>query len=114
MKSKYVTTALIVTLCVAAVANGQRTLERTEALEILEKLASQRLTTWLPAGTIEARHQEFRAARVTSSAEIEAAIQSEIQAYQARADRIVKTEELQKLYLDAIPFNTRYRLANEY
>jgi Peptidase C39 family len=114
MKSAYVTIVAIVTLCAATIASGQRTLEKTEALEIIEKLTSQRPTTWLPAGTIEAKHQKFRAARVTDSAQVNAAIQQEVQAYQTSADTIVRAEELQKQYLDAIPFNTRYALANEY
>lgn len=114
MRTHTVTIAILVIICTVGVASAQRTLEKSEALDILDKLASQRPTTWLPAGTIQARHERYRAARVTNAAEIDAAIQSNIQAYEAQADKIVKTPELQKQYLDAIPFNTRYEIANEY
>jgi peptidase C39-like protein len=114
MKCAYVTLVALVTLCAATVTNGQRTLAKTETLEIIDKLTSQRPTTWLPAGTIEAKHQEFRAARVTDSAQVDAAIQQQVQAYQSSASKILRAEELQKQYLEAIPFNTRYAMANEY
>jgi len=114
MKLAYITAALVLTLCTAAATNAQRSLESAEALEILEKLASRQPATWLPAGTIEARHREYRAPETTESAEIDAAIEQEVQEYQVRTDRIERTAEMQKLYLDAIPFNIRYKLANEY
>ena len=113
MKPARVTIAIILILCIAAIASGQDSLEKAEALEILEKLADKAATTWIPAGTIQARHERYRAARVTSSAEVEAAIQGKIRAFETETDKLVKTDELQKLYLDAIPFNTRYELANE-
>jgi len=114
MKSAYVTLVTALMLCITTIAHGQRTLERAEVLEILEKLTSQRPTTWVPAGTIEARHQEYRAAKTTNVAEIEAVVQQEVQEYQDQTGRILRTAELQKQYLDALPFNVRYELANEH
>ena len=113
---KLTNTVLILTLLlgVAPVAIGQTTLDSAATSEILEKLVAQRPTTWLPAGTIVAKHHEYRAPDVTSSAVVDAAIQEEIQAYQNTVSKVEQSEELQKLYLDAIPFNTRYELANQY
>lgn len=113
MKLRYLAVVITSILCLATVTSAQRTLEKTEALEILENLAERGVTTWLPAGTIEATHQEYRAARITDSAQVDAAIQQAVQGYQTKTDRIERTEELQKLHLDAIPFNVRYGLANE-
>lgn len=114
MKLTYLTVVVASVLCLATITSAQRTLERTEALEILDKLADRGVTTWLPAGTIKATHQEYRAARITDAAKVDAAIEQEIQQYQAQTEKAQRTAEMQELYLDAIPFNVRYGLANEY
>ena len=114
MKLASVSLAVCLVLCAAITTRGQDRLESNDARQIVEELVSRRLTTWLPAGTVQAKHQRFRAARVTNTAEVDAAIQREIQGYEADASKLVRTEELQKDYLDAIPFNTRYQMANEY
>jgi len=103
-----------VCLCLATVAVGQRTLERTEVLEIFKELTSQPRETWIPAGTIDATHWEHKTPESTDPTEITREIATQLQAYQNGSSRVELTEELQKLKLDAIPFNVRYKMANEY
>ncbi|MHC4203297.1 MAG: cysteine peptidase family C39 domain-containing protein [Planctomycetota bacterium] len=114
MKTNYV---LLITLClfsVCGVAFGDRQLERAEILQILQDLTSQPRKTWISAGTIQATHEEYRAPRITNSTEINSQISQAIREYQNNPNKRELTEELQKMRLDAIPFNVRYRLSNEY
>jgi hypothetical protein len=96
------------------VAFADRPLDRTEILQIFQKLTSQSRKTWIPAGTIEATHEEYRAAKTTDSDEINAQINQEIQEYRDNPNKRELTEDMQKMRLDAIPFNVRYKLSNEY
>ncbi len=114
MRLSRVILLMVVLSSMTSIAIGQTALDRAGTSEILDELVARRPTTWLPAGTIEAKHHEYRAPKVIDAAEVDAAIQDEIQAYQNTTSKIERSEELQKLYLDAIPFNTRYELANEY
>ena len=61
-----------------------------------------------------ATHEEYRAARTTDEARIEAEIQRQIEAYEANPNKAEVTPEAQDMALQAIPFNVRYKLANEY
>jgi len=88
-------------------------------LQIFEKLTSQPRNTWIPAGTIEARHEEYRAPKTTNLNEINNRINEKIKEYQSNSNKRKLTENWQKMRLDAIPFdaipfNVRYRLSNEY
>ena len=62
---------------------ADRTLERSEILQILEQLTSQPRKTWIPAGTIQASHEEYKAPKTTDQNAIEAAIQAKIQQHQS-------------------------------
>ncbi len=106
--------AALLILAAATLIQGQTSLTDDAALEILAKLTSQSRTTWIPAGTIEAGHEKYRAPRTTDQAQIAQAIDQELQDYQGRADKIERAVELQEARLEAIPFNVRYRLSNEY
>ncbi len=99
---------------VGAISHAQTTLQRETALEILKELTSRGRTTWISAGTIEAGHEKFRAAQTMNEAEIEREIEEELQDYQSRASKTERAAELQEMRLEAIPFNVRYELANEY
>jgi hypothetical protein len=101
-------------LSVTTVGYADRVMSRTEANNILQKKAATPTTTWLPAGTIEATHVEYRAAKCTDAAEIEAEIQRQISAYKANTSKTEVSAELQKMALEAIPFNVRYEMGNEY
>ncbi|MBN2132329.1 MAG: hypothetical protein JW741_22705 [Sedimentisphaerales bacterium] len=101
-------------LFLAAVASGQRVLERAEILEIFQELTDQPRKTWVPAGTIEAVHREHVPARTDDSARISSEIEERVRTYLNGTSKVELSEDLQKLKLDAIPFNVRYELANEY
>ena len=101
-------------LCVSGIASAERALDREEILEIFDKLSEQPKKTWISTGTIDAVHDEYRAAKTTNQAEIDNQINQEIEEYRNSSTKVELTEELQKMKLDAIPFNVRYRLSNEY
>ena len=109
-KTSILLTVLI--LCSTVLAN--RELERAEVLQIFETLTSQPKKTWIPSGTIEAMHEEYRTPRITDTNEIDRRIAEEVQAYLADPNKLELTDELQTMRLEAIPFNVRYSLSNEY
>lgn len=113
MKVSKAAAVALLAVCIVAPASAQRAMDRAEVLEIIEKLTSAGRETWIPAGTIEAKHQQYRAARITDGSAISERIEQEIREYQSKTDKSERTAELQKMYLDAIPFNVRYELANE-
>jgi len=114
MKMKHFLLTVVLSLSVSCVAFADRQLNRAEILQIFEKLTSQPRKTWIPAGTIEATHEEHRAPKTTDLNEINNRINEKIQEYQSNTNKRELTENLQKMKLDAIPFNVRYRLSNEY
>ena len=113
MKTKHYVLTILCLFSVSGIAFGDRQLERAEILQILQKLTSQPRKTWISAGTIEATHEEFRASKITSATAISTEITEAIQEYQNSPDKVELTEQLQKMRLDAIPFNVRHRLSNE-
>ena len=103
---------LCAVLCGTVVAN--RELERSEVLDLFHELTSNPRKTWISEGQIEAAHQEYRAVKITDEAEIKQRIRETITQYQANPNKIERAEFLQKMRLDATPFNVRYELSNEY
>ena len=114
MKTKHFVLAIIPLLAVSCVAFADRQLDRAEILQIFEKQTSQPRKTWILTGVIEATHEEYRAPKTTDLNEVNNQINKEIREYQSSLDKRELTEILQKMRLDAIPFNVRYRLSNEY
>lgn len=114
MNTKRIMLAVTLLLSVSCGAFADRALERAEILQILQELTSQPRNTWIPAGTIEATHEEYRAPKTTTLSEISSQINQKIAEYQNSPNKREKTEDLQKMKLDAIPFNVRYKLSNEY
>ncbi len=114
MSTKRTLFAGIFLLSASCGAFAGKPLERAEILQIFQQLTSQPRKTWIPAGTIEATHQEYRAPQTTDPNEINRQINDKIREYQANPNKPELTENLQKMTLDAIPFNVRYRLSNEY
>ncbi len=100
-------------LCPAVTGHAARVLEREEVLQLLRELTEQPRQTWIVAGTIEATHHEYAAARTTDPAVIRREIEKVVEAYRGEPNKRELTEALQKMKLDAIDFNVRYRLANE-
>ena len=114
MKTKQILLAAVFLLAVSCSAFADRQLERAEILQIFQQLTSQPKKTWMPAGTIEAAHEEYRAPKITDVNEINNQIGVKTAEYQSNPDKRELTENLQKMKLDAIPFNVRYELSNEY
>lgn len=96
-------------LCLA-----DRQLDRSEVLLLFEKLTNEPRSTWISSGTIEASHEEYRAAKVIDEHRIRTMISENVTNYREDTNKPEQTEHLQKLQLDAIPFNARYELSNEY
>jgi hypothetical protein len=93
---------------------ADRVLDRTEILQLLVQLTAQQKEAWITAGSIQSTHEQFRAANIIDENQINTQILDSISEYQSNTDKIERTEHLQKLKLDAIPFNTRYKISNEY
>ena len=104
----------IFSLFVNCAVFADRPLDRAETLQIFQKLTSQPRKTWIPAGTIKATHEEYKAPKTTNPDEINNQISKRMQDYQNDQNKQELTEELRKMKLDAIPFNVCYDLSNEY
>ena len=114
MKARHTILAVVLLLSVSCPVFADRQLDRVETLQIFQQLTSQARKSWIPAGTIEATHEEYRAPKTTDVSEINNQIDKKIQEYQNNPNKRELTENLQKMKLDAIPFNVRHRLSNEY
>jgi hypothetical protein len=114
MKTKNIALPALLLLSLSGAAFADRPLERTKILQIFQKLTNQPRKTWVPAGTIEATPEEYRAPKTMDANVVNGQINKEIQRYQSDPNKRELTQELQKIKIDAIPFNTRYRLSNEY
>jgi len=114
MKTKQILSAVVFFLSFSCAAFADRELDRTEILQVFERLTSQPKKTWIPAGTIEAIHEEYRAPKTIDPNDINNQISKKIQEYQSNPDKRELTENLQKMKLVAIPFNVRNELSSEY
>ncbi|MHC4396536.1 MAG: cysteine peptidase family C39 domain-containing protein [Planctomycetota bacterium] len=114
MKAKSILSAVVILMVAGSPAFAERQLNSAETLQVLQQLTSQPKKTWIPAGVIEARHQEYRAPKITDSNEIDSKIKQEVTEYLSNPDKVELTTDLQKMKLDAMPFNIRYELSNEY
>ncbi len=114
MKTKQFFLTILCLFSVCSIVFGDRQLERDEVLQILQELTSQPRKTWISAGEIRATHEEYRAPKLTDAGEIGSRIRQAVQEYQNNPNKRELAEEIQKMRLDAIPFNVRYRLSNEY
>jgi hypothetical protein len=114
MKTRHILSVLALSLCLATTVSAQRALSRAETLGIFKQLTSASRDTWIPAGTIVADHQEYGAPKSTDATVIRNETQKAVDEYQKNPHKRELTPELQKKKLDAIPFNVRYKLANEH
>ena len=114
MKTRNFTSIAVFLLCVSGVAFADRPMEKAEILQIFQKLTNQPRKTWIPAGTIEATREEYKAPKMIDADALNGQINKEIQRYQSDPNKRELTQELQKMRLDAEPFNARYKLSNEY
>jgi len=113
MKAKNLILAIASLLLLNSIALADRQLQRAETLRILEKVTSQPRKAWIPAGTVEATHEEHKEPETTDPGEIGEQISQEVQDYIDNPNKRERTESLQQMRLAAIPFNVRYRLSNE-
>ena len=116
MKAKYVMFGLffVLFLSVSSDALADRQLGRSEILQVFQQLTSQPKKTWLSTGTIEATHEEHAEPQTTNETEISAQISREVREYQDNPNKRQRNAQLQKMKLDAIPFNVRYKLSNQH
>ncbi|MDD5326867.1 MAG: cysteine peptidase family C39 domain-containing protein [Phycisphaerae bacterium] len=114
MKTKTFTSIMVFLSFISGVAFADRSMERGEILQIFQKLTNQPRKTWIPAGTIEATHEEYRAPKMMDANMVNSQIRKAVQLYQRNPNKRELAEELQKMRLDAEPFNVRYNLSNEY
>ncbi len=114
MKAKHFVLVGIFLLSFGSVTFANRTLDRAEILQIFEHLTSKPKKTWMPSGTIEATHEEYRAPETTNLEQLNDKIKERVAEYQNNPNKQQLTDNLQKMKLDAIPFNIRYKLSNEY
>jgi hypothetical protein len=114
MKRKCILQGVVISLCLNCLVFADRTLNRAEILDVFQKLTDQPRKTWIPSGTIEAVQDKYKAAKITDQDQIDSQISQEIKEYQNNTNKRELTPELQEMKLEAIPFNVRYRLSNEY
>jgi hypothetical protein len=114
MKTGHILLAVVLFFAVCHTVFAERQLDEAETLGILQQLTSQPKKTWIPAGIIEATHEEYKAPKVTDLGEINNQINQKVAEYQNNLNKPELTENLQKMKLDAVPFNVRYKLSNEY
>jgi len=114
MKTRHFVLAMLSSLFVSCAAFADRQLDRNEILQIFQKLTSQPRKAWIPTGTIEAIHEEYRAPKTTDPNEVKRQIDEAVREYQNDPNKRELTEHHQKMKLDAIPFDVRYKLSNEY
>jgi len=114
MKTRNILLAAVFLLSFCGATFADRELDRTEILQIFAQLTNQPRRTWIPAGTIEATREEYKAAKITDINVINYQVKQRIQEYLNNPDKRELTANLQKMKLDAMPFNIRYDLSNEY
>lgn len=114
MKVAHFLLVIVFSIGISNLTFGARQLEEAEVVQLLQELTKEPKKTWITAGTIEAVHEEYKTAKTTDLNEIDNQISQKINEYQNNLDNTALAEDIQKMKLDAIPFNTRYKLSNEY
>jgi hypothetical protein len=114
MNAKKIMLEMLIVLLLSSGALADRALNESEILSIFQKLTQQPKDTWLSACTIEATREQYKAPEIMDEQEIQKQISREIEEYMANPEKLERSPELQKQMLDAIPFNVRYKLSNEY
>jgi hypothetical protein len=99
---------------VALAAELEKALTTTDTAALLSELTGQPQETWIRTGTIRATHVEYRAPKTTDKALVESQVQQRVDAYQGNGCKPQVAPRLQKMMADAIPFNVRSELLNEY
>ncbi len=93
---------------------ADRQLTQAEIDSLLSQLVENTSDGWITSGSVKAKHVEYQAPKTTDVDWVESRIKEEIAAYLALDDKPQLTEETQKDFLEAIPFNVRHVWLNEY
>lgn len=110
MIAKTVMWSIILSFCSATFAD--RRLEQDEIRTALKQIVDNRHSTWIPYGTLNASHHEFRSPSMLDSNTVEKQIVEETEKLISEQDHL--DPWLQTKKVEAIPFNVRYKLSNEY
>jgi len=105
--------AAVLTLVLAHISLADRVLDRAEILALFEARTAAGRLTWVESGVIRASHWEYRAAVQPDSQEVEQAVQHAVMEHRSGRTTVPLGAGLRKQLLDALPFNTQYRLSNE-
>jgi hypothetical protein len=114
MSIKVIIGCIVISLLLCSNTFADRQLNKTEINLLFQELTKNPRTTWIKSGTIEAVQEEYRAPKVTEEQKIVNAIKNSIEEYQNDSDKAELSDNLQKMTLEAMPFNVRYHLSNEY
>ncbi|UCE49021.1 MAG: hypothetical protein JSW47_02545 [Phycisphaerales bacterium] len=104
----------LIVILISGAVRADRPLEKKEISQILQVLTSRPMKAWISSGTISAIHEEYRAPKITDAGEINDRIKEAIREHQNEARTSQLSADILKMKLDAIPFNVRYELSNEY
>ena len=70
MERKVMVKFIVLFMLCSTLCFGDRQLERSEIMQLLEQLTSQPRDTWIPFGKMEAVHEEYRAAKLLDDIQI--------------------------------------------
>lgn len=114
MKSKTSIISILILMLFCRFCLADVELSGKEKEQLFKTLTNNFKSTWIQAGTIEAVQEEYRAPKTTDEKAILSEISKKIKEYVSNDNKAEVAEYLQKMALDAIPFNIRYRMSNEY
>lgn len=112
MKSSRTMLTLILIFMIIGPALADQALDKATTTSLVEQLTSQSRQTWIPAGTIFAKHSEVKEPETTDPTVISKEIERQLAEYRSNPWPEV-APELQKQRMEAIPFNVRYWLSNK-
>ncbi len=95
-------------------AVADRSLSDSEIKAILKQLCNNPARGWIENGTIVAVHEEYCAPQITDESQILQKIEQAKEKYIASNYKPEIDPDLQAMKLEAMPFNVRYRISNEY
>ncbi len=104
----------VVFFLMVGVVFADRPMGDSETKQILKKLTAEAQLTWISKGTIEAAHTEYRAPETSDVNEVNNEIAIATERYVNDPRKPEAVEYLQKMRRDAIPFNVKYKMLNEY
>ena len=114
MNPKRIVSSIVIPFLFCCSAFAEHNLSSSEITQLFQDLTNNPRKTWIPAGTMEVTTEEYRAPQTTNEQEILNAISVSVEKYLNDDQKPEIGEQLQKKTLEAIPFNTRYRLSDEY